>query len=321
MKRSVLGTLLGLLFCFLANAQEATVKATLEPAEILIGDEVSLTLQISYPPDYRLQSIGLGVLEQVDSVEVKYIAPADTASRSPRVNVVQKITLTSFEEGQHIIPPIPVNFFFQDGEVSLQTKTLQLIVKTIPINPTDSVGLQPIKDIIREPLKLQDILPYLALLAGCVAVGLLVWYFFNRNKVNRPKETITAPPPAPHELAFQRIAALQKEQYLDKAEFKAYQSQISYILREYLEGRYHIAALETTTFDLLKKLTLIDLPKGWFDPLKRLLQQADRVKFAKAELPIDVHQKSLDRLINFIEETIPSSITTEEESIQKEEEE
>ena len=319
MKRYLIGTLLGLLFCFLAKAQEASVQATLVPAEILIGDEVTLTIQLSYPPNFRLNTIGLGVLDQLDSIEVKNIAPTDTASQSPMVNVSQKITLTFFEEGVYEIPPIPIRFSGEGAPVSLQTRPLQLTVNTIPINPTDSVGLQPIKDIIKEPLKLQDILPYIGILAGLVALGLLIWFLLNRNKLKTPKEIPTAPPPAPHELAAQRIAALRSERYLEKGAFKAYQTQISYILREYLEGRYKIAALEATTFDLLKKLPQIDLPEGWFASLKQVLQDADMVKFAKAEFPVDFHLKSLERLVTFVKISTPAPEPVKDEAKEEEE--
>lgn len=306
MKRAIIGTLLGLLICFLAKAQEASVNASLSPAEILIGDEVTLTLQLSYPPNFRLQSIGLGVLEQLDSIEVKNIAPADTASRAPMVNVSQQITLTSFDEGVYDIPPIPINFSQQGEAVSIQTRPLQLKVNTIPINPTDSVGLQPIKDIIREPLKLQDVLPYVGIFVGLLAIGLAIWFLLNRKKFQAEKEIPAPPPPAPHELAAQRIASLRAANYLEKGEFKTYQTQISYILREYLEGRYNIHALEATTFDLLKKLPQIDLPGGWFDSLKQLLQKSDMVKFAKAEFPMDFHQKSLEQLATFVKISTPA---------------
>jgi hypothetical protein len=305
MKRAIIGTLLGLLFCFLAKAQEASVNASLSSAEILIGDEVTLTLQLSYPPNFRLQSIGLGVLEQLDSIEVKNIAPANTASRNPMVNVSQTLTLTSFDEGIYDIPPMPITFSQQGETVSIQTRPLQLKVNTIPISPTDSIGLQPIKDIIREPLKLQDVLPYVGLFVGLMMIGLAIWFFLNRKKFQAAKEIPAPPPPAPHELAEQRIASLRAADYLKKGEFKTYQTQISYILREYLEGRYQVPALEATTFDLLKKLPQIDLPKGWFEPLEQLLQKSDMVKFAKAEFPMDFHQKSLEQLATFVKVSTP----------------
>lgn len=314
MKKYIIGTLLGLLFCFLAKAQEATVEATLVPAEILIGDEVTMTIRLAYPPGYRLKNIGLALLDQLDSIEVKNIARADTASRTPLVNVEQKIILTSFEEGVYEIPPIPINFSRQSGEpLSLQTPGLQLTVNTISINPTDSIGLQPIKDIIQEPLKLQDILPYLGILTGLIALGLLIWFLLNKNKLKSQKEIPMAPPQPPHELAEQRIAALRSQQYLEKGAYKTYQTQISYILREYLEGRYRIAALEATTFDLLKKLPGVNLPEGWFAVVRQLLQDADMVKFAKAEFPIDFHQKSLEQLATFVKASKPAPQPTDEE--------
>jgi len=315
MKRYFIGTLLGFFVCLSAKSQEATVNALLTPAEILIGDEVTLTIQLTYPPDWKLNTVETVLLQELDSIEVKNIAIADTASRSPMVNVEQKIILTSFDEGLYKIPPIPIQFFHKDKPVNYSTPQLQLVVNTIPISPGDSINLQPIKDIIQEPLKLQDILPYTLVLAGLLAIGLLVWFFKNRKQSQPEKEGMPIPTLAPHELANQRIAALQAERYLEKEAFKVFHTQISYILREYLEGRYGISALETTTFELLRQLQQAALPEGWFEPLRQILHNADMVKFARAELPLTAHESALKQLATFVNASTPEqqSDTDEEE--------
>jgi hypothetical protein len=305
MKQYIFGTLLGLLLCLPVLAQDISADAQLEPSEILIGDEVRLTIRLSYGPNLKLAGINLGILDNIDSIEIKNISNVDTASRAPLMNVQQVITLTSFDEGIYAIPPIPITFSQQGEILNAQTPALQLKVNTIPVNPTDSVSLQPIKDIIKEPLKIQDFLPYIAIGLGLLAVGLIIRYFLRRDKTSDIQIQATAPKLKPHELAMQRINGLKEENLLAKAAFKAFQTQISYILREYLENRYQIVALEATTYDLSKKLPSIDLPDNWRDELKKILQNADLVKFAKAEYPNDFHEKSLEDLIQFVEDSTP----------------
>lgn len=318
MKRYIIGTILGLLFGLPGIAQEVSADAQLEPAEILIGDEVTLTIRLSFTPNIHLESINLGVLDKLDSIEVKNISNVDTASRAPMINVQQTIILTSFDEGVYNIPPIPVIFSQQGQNIETQTPPLQLKVNTIPINQTDSVALQPIKDIIEEPLKIQDFLPFIAIGLGLIAIGLLVWFLVKRKNAPETKPVPAAPLPKPHELAMQRIKALQEARLLAKAEYKAYQTQISYILREYLENRYGMVALEATTYDLLKKLPGVHLPEGWIDRLRQLLQNADLVKFAKAEFPTDFHEQSLNDLTQFVEESTPKEVPEEPETEDKE---
>ena len=67
---------------------------------------------------------------------------------------------------------------------------------------------------------------------------------------------------------------------------------MTYIVREYLEGRYGIQALEQTTDEILGQMKGIQLSAELVPKMTRLLQTADLVKFAKAEPPADYHDNA-----------------------------
>lgn len=304
-----------LVFCCLLvfglTAQTPDVSAQLSTAEILIGDEVVLTLSISHPDEVRLKNIGLGALEAVENLEVKQINPADTASRSP-YNIQQEIILTSFDSGVYQLPAIPLTFASSTGDQIVSTKPLQLLVTPYPVQLTDSTDIQPIKDILKEKVGLEDAMPYLLIIFSLLLIGFGIWWLVKGRKREKADLGPVVPPLKAHELAFQKLAVLEKEPWLSQGEYKKYQSELSYILREYFENRYDINALEATTFDLLKYLKNLDI-EDWYGQLKDLLQKSDLVKFAKAEYPLDFHESAFTLVKSFVEETQEVPVAPEED--------
>ncbi|GAB5552644.1 MAG: BatD family protein [Saprospiraceae bacterium] len=295
------------------SAQGPSVQANLNSAEILIGDEVVLTISISHEDGVRLKNIGLGALEELEKLEVKQINPADTASRSP-YNIQQEIILTSFDSGVYQLPAIPLTFASNAGDQIVNTRPLQLTVIPYPVQLTDSTDIQPIKDIIKEQVGLEDALPYLLILVSLLLVGFGVWWLVKGRRRQKVETGPIVPQLKAHELALQKLETLEKEPWLSQGAYKTYQSELSYILREYFENRYGVNALEATTFDLLKHLQDLDI-EDWYDQLKDLLQKSDLVKFAKAEYPIDFHESAFSLVKSFVEDTqeIPVDLEEEEE--------
>lgn len=61
-------------------------------------------------------------------------------------------------------------------------------------------------------------------------------------------------PLLPHELALQKLVALQQQKLWQKGDVKPYQSELTFIIREYLENRFNIQALESTTDEIVQNL-------------------------------------------------------------------
>lgn len=300
--------------CLLAlglRAQSPDVGAQLSASEILIGDEVVLTLIISHGDEVRLKNIGLGALEAIENLEVKQINPADTASRSP-YNIQQQIILTSFDSGVYQLPAIPLTFASSSGDQVVNTQPLQLLVTPYPVQLTDSTDIQPIKDILKEKVGLEDALPYLLIGVSLLLIGFGIWWLVKGRKRQKVDTGPVTPPLKAHELAFQKLAVLETEPWLKQGEYKTYQSELSYILREYFENRYGVNALEATTFELLKHLQNLEI-EDWYDQLKDLLQKSDLVKFAKAEYPLDFHESAFALVKSFVEDTQEVPLETEED--------
>jgi hypothetical protein len=80
---------------------------------------------------------------------------------------------------------------------------------------------------------------------------------------------------------------------------------LTHILRDYLEKRYQIPALESTSDELIAALRKTDMPLAIQFKLKQLLQMADLVKFAKVVPELNVHDGAYETAMELIMETEP----------------
>ena len=219
------------------------------------------------------------------------------------------IQFTFFEEGIHKILS-PVIEYEQNG--ALQKATAQVLSLQVgsPLvqeasASLDSLDVQPIKGVIAEPINwVQDVLIPLGLfLLGVLILGGLIYWFFKKSKkpkvvVPKPKEYI-----APSTIAFQQLKELKNKQLWQKGDIKGYQSELTHIIRLYLENRFGINALENTTHEIGLDLKSLNLSEALRGDLQNILQVADLVKFAKAKPTDDIHEQFMTKAENFINTT------------------
>lgn len=285
---------------------QVNVNAKLNTQEILIGDQVRLTVQISLPTDLKFKAVKIKeALQAVPKIELVQKGTLLTVAQSPQQILEQQYLLSSYEAGTYQIPAITVDY--EEGGFIKSASAiagLQLKVNSIPVNPERDT-LRAIKNINREEVRFSDFL--MPILIVLILLGLVIFtiLYLSRRRRKRQSETYTPPPPPPpaHETALAKLAELERSDLLEKSEVNEFQTQLTYILREYLEGKYGINALESTTDDILESLRNIPIPEEWRMPLRQMLQTADLVKFAKAQPPLSFHLEALSSVKTFVEQT------------------
>ncbi len=276
---------------------QISVVATLDSTDLLIGDQVQLHVDVEHEADVTLERIDLSALDSLKGLEVVKASPLDTLAAN---RFRQNITLTSFDSGYHFIPRIPIQYLQSGQRKYAATNRLTLSVRTIP---QDTITLAPIKSIEEEPVRLED---FFWIFVGALALGLitLVVLYFTRRARKVDTSVLPPPPKLPaHELALQQLKKLKGKQLWQQGLVKEYHSELTHIVREYLENRYDIQALEMTTDQILKQLKRLDFDGSWQGRLREMLQAADLVKFAKAEPPTNFHERMIEYAINFVETT------------------
>ncbi|MEZ5040752.1 MAG: hypothetical protein R2828_12685 [Saprospiraceae bacterium] len=303
------------LFCLFAFSQgkAQSVSAVLSTNEILIGDQVKMELDISFPAGTMMELVDLSGLEKTTGIELLKVYPIDTVPAENGYLLHQSLIITSFDSGHYMLPQIPVTFLKNDQREIARTNNLLLIVNPYPISQ-DTVQLQPIKGIVAEAKTIEDYLPVLIGLAVVVLLGLIGYFIYKRRQNRNAAPPVFVKPP-PFEVAMKKIEHLREAKLWQQNKIKEYQSELTFILREYLEDRFHIKALESTTDEIIADLRKIAVEDNWQAELSKILQTADLVKFAKAIPPVEVHAAGLDTLESFVLATKPKPVLETESDL------
>ena len=168
---------------------------------------------------------------------------------------------------------------------------------------SDSMDIAPIKPIIIEERDITDFYPFFYALGLLIALPLI--YLLYKKITSKPVEPVKEVEviiPA-HTIALNKLESLRETKLWQNNEVKEYQSQLTYTIREYLENRYGIQALESSTDEIVKELRESNFdPKDEAD-LKTILQVADLVKFAKAKPSGEIHEEFLNTAFSFVNKT------------------
>ncbi len=283
------------------GAQSIKAQALLDSAQISIGDQVKLILRVNYSKNGLFQRADFSLLDSLNGIEIVAVDTPRTRISGYSTTTEQALTLTSFDAGRYTLPAIPL--FVAEGTKidTAWTKELVLEVNDVEVN-SDSLHIEPIKDIIPEARRLSDYWPYWGSALLLLLVG-GIWYLSNKPVKEQffPKSVIKR---APHVIALDKLHALQKASpWLQPKALKAYYADLTFIEREYLENRYGIQALESTTGEILMALKKHPIPTVVVNTLRDLLETADMVKFAKASPDAESSANWLERAIEVVEMT------------------
>ncbi|MBX5438569.1 MAG: hypothetical protein IRZ29_03395 [Thermoflavifilum sp.] len=262
-------------------AQQPHAEVHIDSTQILIGSQFHLYLDITWPSSYRLQ--GYALPDSFNHIEVVDRSQADTLSTGGLWHFHQVLTLTSFDSGRWQIPAIPVVLAAAQPQdtthVVLQTDSLWIAVQTVPVDTT--LPFKPIKSIRQVKLTWLDILPYVLIGIGLVLLVLAIIYVVRRRKHKLKPMQIEQPQQPPYEEAIIVLKQLQAEQAWLKMDMKAYFTQLTDVLRRYLERAFQIPAMEMTSGELLEHIEKQSLLRMHRAACEEILSEADRVKFAK----------------------------------------
>lgn len=287
-----IGFLFILLTCFFSFSQNEMVKASIDTANIRIGEQFNLKIRVGKTKNVILPKLQLKGLEIVDSTKI------DTLKNS----LIRKYILTGFDSGSFYIPRQQI---FVRNQAFL-TDSLLVNVATIAIDTT-KIKKFAIKSIKSEPYIFDDFKIYIYLLLTALAIiGFWVYWFVIR-KQKEEEEVATYSTLPPYEEAIFRLNELDEKLLWQNNKIKEYYSELTEIVRGYIERELKVPALERTTDEIIETLTdfndsqSIITSKETIKKLKELLQEADLVKFAKSKplaLEIEEDRKDAENVIS-----------------------
>jgi len=295
-------------------AQGTKATAKLDPRTILIGDQVNLSLSFSFPAGTEvvwpsIKDTILGNIQVINRTKV------DTAWSADKKNLqlTQKLRLTCFDSGFYTIPPI--RFYYRnlpDTTIRFEQTEIQILtVHTLAVDTT--LAIKPIKGPVKIPFSILEYLPLIfAGMLFLAIAGFLIYYLIRRRK----GEPIFLLRPGvkyqPYEWALMELEKLRVKKLWQAGKMKEYHTELTDILRKYIEDRFHLMAMESTTGEILEYLEdKTNIQKEYRETLGKILVMADLVKFAKY-LPLqEDHEQCMEYAVDFINKTYMTSEVSE----------
>lgn len=301
--------------CIDGTAQ-VQVKANIDSVVILIGQQTAMTVDVTtkqgstvqFPEYDRMQYITPGV-------EVLESFPADTTALDDGFKrVTKRFTLTCFEDSLYAIPSMTVNV---DG-AEYTGNELALKVLTVEVDTLHPENFFPPKGTQDNPFKWDEwsSIFWMSLIIFLLFVA--VCYLVIRLKQNKPvvRRIRIVKRILPHQKALSAITALKADRELASHDQKAYYTQLTDALRQYIEERFGFRAMEMTSAEILMHLQESG-DKAMIEELQELFRTADLVKFAKYSVLLNENDLNLVNAINFIDTTKQEGQPTEQRIVPK----
>lgn len=265
--------------------QGTTIDASLDTNSVKIGDQFHLFLKVKTSPNHTITWPSLpDTLGKIEIVEKPKIDTAKTVG-SNTVTLTHKIKLMSFDTGYFVIPSFKILSKSKSDTTtqSFESRALFILVKGIAVDTTKEI--KDIKPPLEVPFSVVEFLKENGIIIGGI-VGVLLLaalaYYYLRNKKPTPKPVYVKPSRPAHEIALEQLNLLEKEKLWQQGQVKTYHTQLTDIIRTYIEHRYNVPAMEQTTDEIISSLSHL-LPSSMVESLKTIFTTADLAKFAKMQ--------------------------------------
>ena len=274
------------LFGFLyADDMPISLRTEIDTTMATIGDRLNLRAFLSYPEGTIFESPQLkkesGDVEFLDIKESKEKKIPGGYERS------WVITFAVFDTGRVTVPSIEIRArTVSDSTNFLSFITDPQIVEVVSVLPPGTVEPKDIKP----PFPLRKSIPWdiiILLLVLVAAIVGCILYYRHWRKLHPVIPFDEKFLESPHKIAFDRLNGLREKGCSSPEEQKEYYSEISEIIRDYMERRFFIRALEMTTQEINDSFDYIDIDTKILRNFRSLLEKSDMVKFAKFLPPLN----------------------------------
>jgi hypothetical protein len=315
MKRTFLFILLSA--AVLAVKAQVTVEAAIDSIEMLIGEQVHVTVTATTKEGAKVEfPVYKPTQPLIPGVEVLKSTEMGTKGRDNGFVDRQVVyTLTSFDDTLYYLPPFVVKV---DGK-PYESKSLALKVIGIEVDTAHVEKFFGPKDVQENPFQWSDwsLLFWLSVLT--LVLMALGYYLYLRLRDNKPIITRIriVKRLLPHQKAMKEIEQIKADKMQNSENPKEYYTKLTDTLRKYIEDRYGFNAMEMTSSEIIERLEralagdakAADTMKA---ELRQLFTTADLVKFAKYSTMINENDANLVSAIDFINQTKLENVPTEE---------
>ena len=296
-----------------AFSQNVELKVKLDSTHILIGDQLCLHLSLTTTPERNL-AIQNSEKWKMQNCEVVSAKSINTDVKRNQKTYTQEVIVTSFDTGVAVIAPILV---FEGDTVPVgMSHEILFYIDSLPVFVDTTLPFKDIKlpcdgqDVdIDQPEKAQHnwgkiiclILLILAFIGAAVFV--LVKYLIPYIQKRRAEQLKAMLKENAGTVAIRNLKELKQKKLWQKGQVKDYYSELSMILRTYMDHQWAVNAKEMVTDEIMEAIEDLDIEDELRSELHGFLQVSDLVKFAKEQPAEESHEKSMKNAYHFVRVT------------------
>ena len=280
---------------FCANAQ---IKTSVDSTSIRIGEELIISFKVELD---GLKKVVFPEIKSFGALEVIENYKTDTLIEKSNIALIKQYGLTQFDSGTYTIPQQKILY----GNKTLLSDSIEINVLSIKVDTTKQklYDIKPILQVKKPSLK-KTILNWFLILITLTAIISIAFYYWRKRELKTKNTSLSLPP---YELAKLALSKLNEEKAFENDEVKEFYSDLTLILRKYLNDKVYNHSLESTTDELLLKLNdlnksnQISLDEESIKNIEATLKRADLVKFAKSKPNIEMVRMDKKAILNEIE--------------------
>jgi hypothetical protein len=313
-RRASQNLLLSLCCSFISLLGYGQVSSSIDSTAIKIGAELLYKIEVKTDSSTLVvfsEEQTFQPLEMINSYAV------DTTKKDGYYQFTKTYGLTQFDSGVYTIPRQKINL----GGKLFYTDSLKVQVNPVLVDTTKQklFDIKPLTEVEKSPSGFWGGFALFMLIFLGIS-GLLYWFVWRKKPLSEAEKIAAL---KPYERAKLALEKLDEEQYFQNEEIKTYYSDLTLILRQYLDEKVYEQSLESTTDELvlrlktLKEANQITLSPETIRNIETILKRADLVKFAKSKPDFQLarfDKSTIELEIDHVKEGLPEP--TEEELLQ-----
>jgi len=264
------------------------IQSEIDTTVARIGDVLNLNI-ISQNAGERI--VVFPDIQETESMEIRNKSILTKRNKPYQIS----FQIVFWDTGSFTIPEYTVEILKADSTNDISFSIDSIDIKIISmLTGAEDTNLRPIKD----PIALKKLINwYRWTLATILFLLLLTLLVLWRRRIKKePLEKIEVSEyQSAKDIAIARLKELKN---LISCDNKTFYSQSSFIIREFLENKFYVRALEMTTSEISEFESDFELKKDDFINLMNLLDRADLAKFAKFEFIVQDRQDDYKFMLN-----------------------
>lgn len=286
----------------------SSLSVNLSTNIVRVGDVLQMTLTAELPPT---DTLAIPEFAQGKDLIVRNRQEKKQTLGNGRIRTTLMYDLTSFVVGDHTISTNAVQFVHSDGTTTTTPFPMtKFSVQSLLAGP--NTPLRDIKGLADWPGAFPRWLTGLLLISVLAVIAALVVHRF----LTTPRTILQySPPPPAHETALNELRSLLAKGWIESENVEPFYTELSSIMRRYIENRFGLRAPERTTEEFIREAATSRLLSSDHQMLTSgFLEQCDLVKFARHRPQRADMQNGYNAAERLVRETIPPSTIDDQPS-------